>query len=98
MFQGLCLWISTDGHRTQYWAFSPLLETGCVWLVKYLAACHVQVLTGTCVDYWAPKTVRASMGASFRLPSLRLESWGEVVGEFFFRPGVRHEAACDEIR
>ncbi|CAN0226554.1 unnamed protein product, partial [Hapterophycus canaliculatus] len=39
------------------------------------------VLTGSCVDYWAPKTVRASMGASFRLPSLRLESWREVAGE-----------------
>lgn len=41
----------------------------------------LQVLTGTCVDYWSPKTLRSSMGAAFRLPSLRLETWNEVVGE-----------------
>lgn len=41
----------------------------------------LQVLTGTCVDYWGPKTLRSSMGAAFRLPSLRLETWDEVVGE-----------------
>ncbi|CAM9691336.1 unnamed protein product [Ectocarpus sp. 4 AP-2014] len=50
------------------------------------------VLTGSCVDYWAPKTVRASMGASFRLPSLRLESWQEVVGLMRAR-GIRMYAA-----
>eukprot|EP00903_Cladosiphon_okamuranus_P016190 g14941.t1 len=50
------------------------------------------VLTGTCVDFWSPKTVRASMGASFRLPSLRLESWEEVVDLMLAR-GVRMYAA-----
>ncbi|CAM9408850.1 unnamed protein product, partial [Laminaria digitata] len=50
------------------------------------------VLTGTCVDYWAPKTVRSSMGASFRLPSLRLDSWDEVV-ELMRSRGVRMYAA-----
>ncbi|CAB1115084.1 unnamed protein product [Ectocarpus sp. CCAP 1310/34] len=50
------------------------------------------VLTGSCVDYWAPKTVRASMGASFRLPSLRLESWQEVV-ELMRARGIRMYAA-----
>eukprot|EP00752_Nemacystus_decipiens_P006722 g6045.t1 len=50
------------------------------------------VLTGTCVDYWSPKTVRASMGASFRLPSIRLESWEEVV-ELMRARSVRMYAA-----
>ncbi|CAN0418488.1 unnamed protein product [Ascophyllum nodosum] len=50
------------------------------------------VLTGTCADYWSPKTVRSSMGASFRIPALRLETWDEVL-ELMRSRGVRMYAA-----
>lgn len=50
------------------------------------------VVTGTCVDYWGPKTLRSSMGAAFRLPSLRLETWDEVV-ELMTAHGVQMYAA-----
>ncbi|CAM9937731.1 unnamed protein product [Discosporangium mesarthrocarpum] len=50
------------------------------------------VLTGDCVDFWGPKTLRASMGAAFRLPHLVLHSWEDVRALMEDR-GVRMYAA-----
>ena len=50
------------------------------------------ILAGNCCDIYAPKTVRAGMGAVFRLPILRTAS-GTEAAELLEKSGVRTFAA-----
>ena len=42
-------------------------------------ACGGVLLLGPCADPWGPKALRAAMGATFRVPILRLPSFSEAI-------------------
>lgn len=52
---------------------------GTIARTAYAAGAEALLLTGSCVDLWNPKVVRASAGALFHLPVLRFEERGEAV-------------------
>lgn len=59
---------------------------GTIWRTADALGADGILLVNACADPWNPKTVRATMGACFRLPVYEMET--ETLGELLERSGL----------
>lgn len=61
-------------------------NVGTIWRTADALGADGLILVNSCADPWNPKTVRATMGACFRMPVYELEP--EAMGELLERSGL----------